>query len=235
MPTEQHVIMNATAIYPKIDRTYRFDTAENRSVPCDALDDGAEYTLQFKTDEDTARALYSYMKTLYNERKKSNWPDIKNPFKKEDDGTFRYKANLKGAYNGEKTLRPAQYDAKTQKLPDDFQLTNNSVVNIAVVGVPYSASMGAGVSLRLRAVQVIELAERQSVSPFDVVDGFDSNESNPFAQSAPTPTPKTDDLDGFDEPVEEPAVEEPTKVVKKSAPAPAESADLSAIIDEWDD
>jgi hypothetical protein len=83
-------------------------------------------------------------------------------------------------------------------------------------------------------VQVIELAERQSVSPFDVVDGYDSNESNPFAQSAPTPTPKTDDLDGFDEPVEEPAVEEPTKVVKKSAPAPANSANLSAIIDEWD-
>ena len=59
MSTEQHVIMNAVAIYPKIDRTYRFDTAENRSVPCDALDDGAEYTLQFKTDEDTARALYA--------------------------------------------------------------------------------------------------------------------------------------------------------------------------------
>ena len=148
---------------------------------------------------------------------------------------FKYKANLKGAYSGEKTLKPMQYDAKTQKLPDDFQLTNNSVVNIAVVGVPYSASIGAGVSLRLRAVQVIELAERQSVSPFDVVDGFDSNESNPFAQSAPTPTPKTDDLDGFDETVEEPADEEPTKVDKKSAPAPAESADLSAIIDEWDD
>lgn len=233
MSTEQHVISNAIAIYPKIDRTYRFDTAENRSVPCDALDDGAEYTLQFKVDEATARALYAYMKALYNERKKSNWPDIKNPFKKTDDGMFTYKANLKGAYNGEKTIKPAQYDAKTQKLPDDFQLTSDSVVNIAVVGVPYSASMGAGVSLRLRGVQVIKLAERQSVSPFSAVDGFDVNESNPFAVSKPAPV--AEDLDGFDAPAEEPAVEEPTKVVKKSAPAPAESEDLSAIIDNWDD
>ena len=234
MSTEQHVITNAIAIYPKIDRPYRFDNTENRSVPCDALDDGAEYTLQFKTDEDTARALYSYMKALYNERKKSNWPDIKNPFKKTDDGMFQYKASLKGAYNGEKTNKPAQYDAKTQKLPDDFQLTSDSVINIAVVGVPYSASMGAGVSLRLRGVQVIKLAERQSVSPFSAVDGFDVNESNPFAQSAPVS--KADDLDGFDEPAPaEPAIEEPTKVVKKSAPAPAESEDLSAIIDNWDD
>jgi len=233
MSTEQHVIMNATAIYPKIDRPYRFDNTENRSVPCDALDDGAEYTLQFKVNEDTARSLYSYMKALYNERKKSNWPDIKNPFKKTDDGMFQYKASLKGAYNGEKTNRPAQYDAKTQKLPDDFQLTSDSVINIAVVGVPYSASMGAGVSLRLRGVQVIKLAERQSVSPFSAVDGFDVNESNPFAQSAPAP--KADDLDGFDEPAEEPAVEEPTKVVKKTAPTPAENDDLSAIIDDWDD
>lgn len=232
MSTEQHVINNAMAIYPKIDRTYRFDNTENRSVPCDPLDDGAEYTLQFKVDETTARALYSYMKGLYNERKKKGWPDIQNPFKKTDDGKYQYKASLKGAYNGEKTNKPAQYDAKTQRLPDDFQLTSDSVVNIAVVGVPYSASMGAGVSLRLRGVQVIKLAERRDVSPFGAVDGFDVNESNPFAQSAPATT--TDDLDGFDEPAE-PAVEEPTKVVKKSAPAPAENEDLSDIIDNWDD
>ena len=93
--------------------------------------------------------------------------------------------------------------------------------------------MGARVSLRLRGVQVIKLAERQSVSPFSAVDGFDVNESNPFAVSKPAPV--AEDLDGFDAPAEEPAVEEPTKVVKKSAPAPAESEDLSAIIDNWDD
>ena len=72
-----------------------------------------------------------------------------------------------------------------------------------------------------------------SFSPFSAVDGFDVNESNPFAVSKPAPV--AEDLDGFDAPAEEPAVEEPTKVVKKSAPAPAESEDLSAIIDNWDD
>ena len=44
----QYIIENATALYPRIDRTYRYDNMENRSVPCDPLDDGAEYSMKFK-------------------------------------------------------------------------------------------------------------------------------------------------------------------------------------------
>ena len=228
MPIEQHLINNVSAFYPKIDRTYRFDQAENRSVPCDSLDDGAEYTLQFNMSKETARDLYNYMKSAYAESKKSNWPELKNSFKKNDDGSFRYKASLKGAYNGEITIKPAQYDAKTQKLPDDFQLTSDSVINIAVVGVPYSGSMGSGVSLRLKAVQVIKLAERKDTSPFKTMDGYDASESNPFVATVEEP----DDFDS----VEETPVEEPKKVTKKTKPAPeTNDVDLSKIVDAWDD
>ena len=220
--SEQYLIKQTTALYPRIDKTYRYDNAEQRSVSCGPLDDGAEYSLSFIMDAANAKELWTYMKTTYNKEKKKGWPEIKNPFKKTDDGMFTHKANLKGAYNGDKTNKPAQYDAKTNKLPDEFQLTSNSIINVAVKGIPYSGSMGAGCSLRLQAVQVLKLAERKQASPFGSEEGYNSKEDNPFA------VVETDEV------VDE-VVEEPKKVVKKTTPSPKASEDIASIIDDWDD
>lgn len=200
---QNYILNGVTALYPRLDRTYRYDSAEQKSVPCDALEDGAEYSTKFKMDEETAKQLYAFMRNLYNSMKKANWPEYAKPnevFTKDEDGSLIYKASLKGAYNGEKTKKPAQYDAKVKALPDDFQLTTGSLVNLAVVGIPYSAKIGAGVSLRLRGVQVLKLAAKQEKSPFDAVDGFSMDEGddaadNLFAAEAPveveaTPAPK---------------------------------------------
>mgnify|MGYP001169505873 CR=1 FL=1 len=225
--SEQYLIKKTTALYPRIDKTYRYDNEQQRSVSCGATDDGAEYSLNFVMDDATAKSLWSYMKTAYATEKKKTWPDIKNPFKKTDDGMWTHKANLKGAYNGDTTKKPSQFDAKTNELPDDFQLTTGSVVNIAVKGIPYSGSMGAGCSLRLQAVQVLRLAEPKHTNPFGAEDGYNSKEDNPF-------TAVVED-DARATPVEEP-IAEPTKVVKKTASAPpADASDLSSIIDDWDD
>ena len=213
-------INDVEAMWPRINRTYKFDNTEKRSVPCDATDDGASYTLQFRMNEAQAKDLYKRMKAAYAARQAENsdWPDkLSMPFKKDDDGTYTHKAKLKGAYGGEATRKPAQYDAKGVKLDDDFLLTNGSTVNIAVVFTPYHGMMGTGVSLRLRAVQVIDLKPMEEQSPFGAVEGFEVS-------------PKEDD-NPFD------AVEEPKKTIKKAAPAkPKEgSDDLSSIVDDWDD
>ena len=81
---------------------------------------------------------------------------------------------------------------------------------------------GAGVSLRLRAVQVLDLKPMVEESPFGVVaDGFEVAEAdtNPFTPAA--------------EAAEE---EEPKKVVKKTTKAaPKEgSGELDSILDGWD-
>ena len=230
--SEQYVIKRTAALYPKLDKTYRYDNEQQRSVSCGATDDGAEYSVNFVMDDPTAKALWSYMKTTYAEEKKKNWPDIKNPFKKTDDGMWTHKANLKGAYNGDKTKKPSQFDAKTNELPDDFQLTSGSIVNIAVKGIPYSGSMGAGCSLRLQAVQVLKLAERKQPNPFSAEDGYNSKEDNPFAVEIED----AEIVEEVAEEVVEEVVEEPTKVVKKTASAPPkDDSDLSSIIDDWDD
>tara|TARA_R100001163_G_C5021314_1_gene164065 strand:+ start:323 stop:1021 length:699 start_codon:yes stop_codon:yes gene_type:complete len=224
-----YVVMDVESMYPKLDRTYNWSATENRSVPCGALDDGAEYSVNFKMSKASAKELHTFMKGLYESKKQKSWPAYNNPFKKEEDGMFSYKASLKGAYNGQKTQKPTQYDAKVKQLPEDFQLTTGSQINLAVVGVPYSGSMGAGVSLRLKSVQVLKLAERQNVSPFEATDGFSFGDDNPFS-AVEEPAKAEPEEDPFEE-----EIEEPKKVAKKTAAPKKEADDIADVLEDWDD
>ena len=216
--TMNYNINNVEAMWPRINRTYKYDTVEQRSVPCSPTDEGSAYTLQFRMTEEQAKALYKQMKLSYDSKKETNWPQkFVMPFKKDEDGSYTHKAKLKGSYDNEPTRKPAHYDAKGAKLPEDFMLTNGSIVNVAVVCVPYNVRDN-GVSLRLRAVQVVDLKPMKEDNPFDVVDGFQADEK------------------GEDNPFDDEPVETPKKVAKKSAPAPKEDAeDLASIVDNWDD
>ena len=234
----QYVLSNVEALWPRINKTYKFDNAENRTVPCDAFDEGAKYETRFRMDKAQAKALFVEMVKAYESKKEKGWPDkFDMPFKKQEDGTYTYKASLKGAYGKDATFKPVQYDAKSVKLPDDFMLTTGSTVNVAVTFTPYNMRE-AGVSLRLRAVQVIKYVPMEAASPFGAVEGgFQfSAEENPFevVTAAPVETPVvSDELFGDDEPTK---VKEPKKVVKKTAPAPKASDDaLASIVADWDD
>ena len=71
-----YIIENAEVKYPRIDKTYKFDTTENRSVPCDPLDDGATYSSQFILDKAQAKALQVAMVEAYAEKSATDdkWP-----------------------------------------------------------------------------------------------------------------------------------------------------------------
>ena len=217
---EQYIIENVEALWPKINTTYHFDSKVGRSVECEALTDGAEYSIQFRMDNDTAKALYIEMAKMYKANKKEKWADdLERLFVKDDEGMFTHKANLKGAYKNKPTPRPIQVDAKGNRLPADFMLTTGSTVNIAVQFVPYDMGGKQNVSLRLRGVQVIKYIPYEDKNPFAETDGFvfEAKEDNPFETS-------------------EDAVAEPKKVVKKPSP-PTKDADdgLGKIVDKWDD
>ncbi len=212
-------INNVAAMWPRINRTYKYDSTEQRSVPCNPTDEGSAYTLQFRMSEMQAKELYKQMKIAYDSKKESNWPDkFAMPFKKEEDGSFTHKAKLKGAYGNEATRKPIHYDAKGVKLPDDFMLTNGSLVNVAIVFVPYNMREN-GVSLRLRAVQVVDLKPMKEDNPFTAVEGFEAEpkvDENPFEDEAP--------------------IEEPKKVATKPTPEPKKGADdLASLVDNWDE
>ena len=229
--SNNYTIENVEALWPRINKPYRFDNAENRTVPCDAFDDNAKYEMKFRMTKDQAKSLYGAMCKAYEEKKEKGWPEkIEMPFAKDDDGMYSYKASLKGAYGKEATLKPVQYDSKGVKLPDDFMLTTGSTVNVAVVFIPYNMRE-ANVSLRLRAVQVIKYVPMEAASPFGKVEGgFEfQKEDNPFEVVEPKSVDNVIEGDFGDTP-------EPKKVSKKATPKPKKTdSDLASIVDDWDD
>jgi hypothetical protein len=199
----QHIIPNVTAKYPRLNATYKFDSAEQRSVKCDPLDDGAAYEMQFVMDSDTAKTLHGLCMEAWKNAAamdtKRIWLEKPGllPYKKQEDGTVVGKAKLKGAYGTDKVDPPLQVDAKRNRLPADFMLTTGSRVNLSVTIVPYKTGAVNGVSLRLRAVQVLELAEGMTASdPFSAVDGYVAGATpaagDPFAPTSPTSSTAVD-------------------------------------------
>lgn len=221
---EPYIIKNVEALWPKINTTYRFDNVASRSVTCDAKADGAEYSIQFRMDNATAKDLYFAMSEVYQANKKDKWADkLERLFVKDDEGMFTHKAVLKGAYKNQATPKPLQVDTKGNRLPADFLLTTGSTVNIAVTFVPYEMGSKQNVSLRLKGVQVIKYIPYEDRNPFEETEGyvFEAKEENPF--------------DAEDTEVED-AVAEPKKVAKKpSSPTKDADGNLSSIVDDWDD
>jgi len=235
-----HIINNVKARYPKMDKPYRFDTSageKGKSVPCAATDDGAAYQLDFVLTPDQAKELYKVMNTEYKNSSKRDdtWDNkLDQPFKEMEDGTFVGKASIKAAYDGTPTKTPDQFDAKTNRLPQGFQLTTGSVINIAVVVVPYkiAATKTTGVSLRLRSVQILDLAAMVSASPFEATEGFvnaDGFSADPTPSPAPTVVEGGDDADEL---FDEPKVKTPKAEV---IPATPETKEVNSLLEKWDD
>jgi len=228
-----YIIENVEALWPRINKPYRFDNAENRTVPCDPFDDNAKYEIKFRMNKDQAKALYLGMCEAYEARKEKGWPEkVEMPFTKDDEGMYVYKASLKGAYGKEATLKPVQVDSNGVKLPEDFMLTTGSTVSVAVIFVPYNMRE-AGISLRLKAVQVIKYVPMEASTPFGKVEGGFTfqKDDNPFEVVEATPT--TNVIEGE---FGEEKTPEPKKVSKKATPKPKKTdADLASIVDDWDD
>jgi hypothetical protein len=198
----QYKIENVEALWPRINRTYKFDSNERKSVPCDPKDPLAAYDMSFRMTKEQAQALWKEMCKAYKDKADPSWPDKPvNPFK-EDEGFYIGKAKLKGNYNGEPTKKPKHYDAKGIALPDDFMLTTGSMVNVAVTFTPYNMRE-AGVSLRLRAVQVLRYNEPEDRNPFEEVAGYSGitdTTNDDFAAVQPVAN-----VFGDDEPAPKPA------------------------------
>ena len=62
-------IDNVEALWPRIDKPYRYDTMEQRTVPCNPTDDGASYNLQFRMTTDQAKELWEKMTQAYMAKK----------------------------------------------------------------------------------------------------------------------------------------------------------------------
>lgn len=158
------------ALYPKLLATYKFDQDEYKSVKCDPLEEGAAYELYFSLTDKQHKELNKICIQVYkkaavsNNSSKSKWPNKPStmPYKPdgEKEGCWIGKAKLKGSDLGELTTPPRQVDAVRKALPKGFELTTGSKVNISVTILPYNKISFSGISLRLNAVQLLELAKK---------------------------------------------------------------------------
>ena len=193
----QHIVTTAIALYPRLNQPYRFDNQEQRSVPCAYMELGAGYDITFEVERDQASTLKKLCLEAYANAAaadtKRRWPEqprflpIKMVANEDGSSKFVGKAKLRAMYGTEKTQPPKQVDAQRNKLPDDFRLTTGSIVNVAVTIVPFmSGPDNYGVSLRLRAVQVLSLSEGAQEDPFTATTGFVAGQAPaaPAAKSA---------------------------------------------------
>ena len=188
-------LTNVKALWPKIDRAYKFDPTptEHRprggSVPCDATDPEGVYEMHVVMTDQQGKDLANTMRKAWKEDEKVNkkpfpYTDIEQIVPFNEDNTGRIAKLKKKTYQDAKS-KPRQYMKDGSKAADDFQLTTNSIVHTAITLKPYDFGGKQGVSLRLQAVMVEELAEREQQeqsNPFDdLVETSDDAVAQEFA------------------------------------------------------
>ena len=169
MTKPTYMLNNVEALYPKLDQPYHFDRQGGKNKQGAQ---GATYQVNFKMTAAQAKDLFTCMAKAYEDSKEDSWPALTMPFTKTDDKMFEGKAKIPASFDGRPTTQPKQYDANNTPLDGEFQLTSGSTINVFVELVSYNGSMGNGVSLRLRAVQVIKYKEYSAASPFETQEGF---------------------------------------------------------------
>ena len=180
----QYIIYNVIAKYPRIDQTYKWNDEAQNFLPCDNADSDGAHSMSFVMDKPTAIKLKKQMQAAWNKsfpKDKKDFPINIKP--SEEEGKYEYKAKIKGSYGGQKVDPIRQFNGKNELYPAGFKLTTGSEVNIAVTLHPNNNPVFKGVSLRLKAVQVLKLAPASMTSPFDIEDESiedELEETSPF-------------------------------------------------------
>ena len=154
----------------------------------------ASKAIDFLTEQHKAAVAKAQKENAGKRVKESELPFIEN-----DDGTVTFKFKLKAKVTPKKgdpfEQKPALFDAKGKPLTGAPKVGGGSTIKVSYEVVPYyTAIAGAGVSLRLKAVQIIELHEYSDGGNaesygFCEEEGFEADEDDnapPFAADEPT-------------------------------------------------
>jgi len=140
---------------------------------------------------DEQLALSNAKATKENPGKKIKQADA--PYKVDEENgnveiTFKMKAKVELKSGDSFEQKPALFDAKGKPLMD-VNVGGGSKIKVSYECIPfYTALIGAGISLRLRAVQVIDLVEYTGGAAagaygFEAEEGFEAGDSSPFSEA----------------------------------------------------
>jgi hypothetical protein len=172
------------AIYPHLNK------------PDVRFNEYGEYKVTLKIAKQDASAMVKLVDqacedSLASAEKEAKGKKIKSapiPYKLEGDHVF-FKFKMRASGKNKKTnesfsQRPALFDAKKNPIPASKSIWGGSLMKVAYQLIPYHTPMlGAGVSARLKAVQVLKLVEGQSQNVFKEEDGFEAKTETPKSNS----------------------------------------------------
>ena len=124
------------------------------------------------------------------------------PYAVEGDNVF-FKYKMKASGTNKKTnekfvQRPALFDAKKNPIPSGTSIWGGSIGKIAYQLVPYYVpAIGAGVSARLKAVQILKLVEGSGSASSDLFkkeDGFETKQEINGSANAQTEVQNSTDF-----------------------------------------
>jgi len=165
-------------------------------------------------------------------QEKEHGKDIKTanpPYMDELDDDNKPTGNVIIKFKSKAIYAPAIFDAKGNVMKDS-NIWGGSEIRVNGSIAPYYVKLiGAGVALRLRAVQVIQYVEGGTGSAdrfgFEEVDGGFTQE--PTAASSAFPTEDVSPVSTTSDAIKEPTLQNPSSDNKEK------SDDISGIIDKW--
>ncbi len=163
------------AIYPHLNKPdVRFSEAGEYKVTLKVAKSDATAMLKLYNS-----ALEDALKLAEQNHKGKGIKNAPKPFTEEDKFVF-FKFKMKATGVNQKTKekfsqRPQLFDAKKNPIPLSTIIWGGSKMRVAFNLVPYYTPMlGAGITARLKAVQVISLVEGKDSNLFSKEDGYET-------------------------------------------------------------
>ncbi len=163
------------AIYPHLNKPdVRFSEAGEYKVTLKVAKSDATAMLKLYNS-----AIEDALKLAEQNHKGKGIKNAPKPFTEEDKFVF-FKFKMKATGVNQKTKekfsqRPQLFDAKKNPIPLSTLIWGGSKLRVAYNLVPYYTPMlGAGITARLKAVQVISLVEGKDSNLFSKEDGYET-------------------------------------------------------------
>ena len=163
------------AIYPHLNKPdVRFSEAGEYKVTLKVAKSDATAMLKLYNS-----AIEDALKLAEQNHKGKGIKNAPKPFTEEDNFVF-FKFKMKATGVNQKTKekfsqRPQLFDAKKNPIPLSTIIWGGSKMRVAYNLVPYYTPMlGAGITARLKAVQVISLVEGKDSNLFNKEDGYEA-------------------------------------------------------------
>ena len=163
------------AIYPHLNKPdVRFSEAGEYKVTLKVAKSDATAMLKLYNS-----AIEDALKLAEQNHKGKGIKNAPKPFTEEDNFVF-FKFKMKATGVNQKTKekfsqRPQLFDAKKNPIPLSTIIWGGSKMRVAYNLVSYYTPMlGAGITARLKAVQVIELVEGKDSNLFEKEDGYEA-------------------------------------------------------------